>query len=145
MTPQQAAELTFLALAVWREARGESRNGKAAVAHVILHRAAHPGWWGKDLLAVVFQPWQFSSLTDPHDPQLINWPKSDDASWIESLAVSAAAIEGTLKNPAPGADSYHDISIKPPYWAKQGTLVAEIGRLRFYTTAKIRQGGKTNG
>lgn len=136
MSKNLHADIAFMALTIWREARGESVDGKTAVAYCILNRVSRPGWWGNDILSVVFKKWQFSSLTDPRDPQLTKWPLSNDPSWEESLAVAEGVISGGFKNPVQGADSYYDISIDPPKWANDGIFVKQIGRLRFYDVDK---------
>lgn len=145
MTHQESADLTFLALTVWREARGESPEGKTGVAHCVMNRVKNPAWWGNDIMAVVFLAWQFSSLTDPHDPQLSKWPRRKDRSWAESLEVAAGVIAGTLKHPAPDADSYYDISIPAPRWATKETFVKQIGKLRFHNTVKGKPEAESNG
>jgi spore germination cell wall hydrolase CwlJ-like protein len=132
MNHQQAADLAFLALTVWREARGEQWPGKVGVAHSILNRVKRPGWWGSDISSVVFKRLQYSSLTYPKDLQLTTWPKSDDPSWRECLEVAAGVIDGTISNPFPGADSYHDISIPAPAWATIENFCGYVGRLRFH-------------
>ena len=129
---QHCADITFLALTVWREARGEALDAKRAVASCILNRVHKPGWWGNDIMSVVFKKWQFSSLTDPKDPQLTTWPRSGDPSWTQALMVADAILNGIMSNPVPGADSYFDISITAPKWADDKLFVAQIGRLRFY-------------
>ena len=129
---QEAAEKVFLALVVWREARGESYEGKAAVASSIMNRVTRPSWWGHDVLSVVFKKWQYSSMTDPKDKQLAIWPQKFALDWIECLQVASNAVDGILKNPVPGADGYYDISIPPPKWATPETFVKQIGKLRFY-------------
>jgi spore germination cell wall hydrolase CwlJ-like protein len=125
------ADKVFLALAVWREARGEERIGQTAVAISILNRVHRPSWWGKSVMEVLFKKWQYSSLTDPHDPQLVAWPK-DDPTWKQCLQVASDAIDGLSPDPAPGADSYFDQSIAPPIWAKKEMFVCKIGHLSFY-------------
>lgn len=132
MDLQKGADKTFLALTVWREARGESKEVQAGVAHVILNRVRRPSWWGRDVMSVVFKKWQFSSLTDPRDKQLTTWPETNDRSWQQCLQVVADVVDGRLKNPVPGADSYYDISIPAPRWATDKDFVAMIGRVRFY-------------
>ncbi len=124
--------ITFLALVIWREARGEPYQAKVGVAFSILNRVEKPGWWGKDIMSVIFKKWQYSSMTDPGDRQLTTWPAIVDLNWIESLAVARDAFLGKLTNPMPGADSYHDISIAPPKWATPQNRVGQIGRLIFY-------------
>jgi len=126
------AERVILGLVVWREARGESDAGRAGVAFSVLNRVARPTWWGQTVLSVCARKWQYSSMTDPHDPQLTRWPLDLDASWWECLEIAAAAIEGRIENPVPGADSYHDTSIGAPKWATPDRFVRQIGHLRFY-------------
>lgn len=132
MDLQKSADRTFLALAVWREARGETKEVQAGVAHVILNRVKRPSWWGRDVMSVVFKKWQFSSMTDPRDRQLTTWPSTDDPSWRRCLSIACASIDGDLPNPVPGADHYYDISIPPPKWAAAARFVSQIGKVRFY-------------
>jgi N-acetylmuramoyl-L-alanine amidase len=132
MTPQQSADLTFMALVVWRESRGESLVAKIAVAYTVLDRVAKPTWWGHDVMSVIFKKWQYSSMTAPHDPQLTAWPVTGDQAWLDSLQAAGEAIAGSTPNPAPSADSYFDVSIPAPAWATPAMFVKAIGRLRFY-------------
>lgn len=139
MTPEelkQAQALVFMALCVWREARSESEDCRIAVAHVIKTRADNPGWWGDDVLSVVTAPFQFSSMTDPKDPQLTTWPSGGSwnlLSWQSCLLISAEVLQGTTENPVPGATHYHDTSIgQPRAWGKNVEFLRQIGRLRFY-------------
>jgi len=134
VTPEQAVELVFLALTVWREARGEPHESKLGVAHSILNRVKRPTWWGKDVLSVVTKKWQYSSLTDPKDPQLTRWPAPAEESWIECLEVARLVLEDKVRNPVEGADSYYDDSIPPPYWTIHARFVQQLGRIRFYDT-----------
>ena len=82
---QDDAEAVFLALTIWREARGEPIAAKVAVGGCFLNRVQRPSWWGHNLLEVLFTPWQVSSLTNPKDKQLTYWPLSGDASWVDCL------------------------------------------------------------
>lgn len=129
---QEYADVTFLALTVWREARGESEEGKIAVAMSIINRVKSPSWWGNDVQSVIFKKWQYSSLTDPKDPQLTTWPKTNDKSWSDCLCIAYDVLFNLVPNSAPSADSYYDISIKAPYWADDKFFVKQIGRLKFY-------------
>ena len=125
------SDKVFLALVVWREARGESMTGQTAVAMSILNRVHKPCWWGVDVMSVVFKKWQYSSMTAPKDLQLTTWPQND-YSWKQCLQISSDAIMGLTPNPAPGADSYFDDSITAPKWATPDKFVCKIGRLNFY-------------
>jgi len=125
-----------LAILVWRESRGESFDAQVAVAHSVMNRVRHPGWWGTDLLSVIWKKWQYSSLTDPNDPQIKLQPKLPDPSWLSGLGASYDVVYGDVENPAPGADSYYDISLdkigKAPKWATADKFVKQLGRLKFY-------------
>lgn len=82
-------------------------------------------------MEVLFKKWQYSSLTDPKDPQLTTWPK-DDTVWGHCLYVADGVLNGVFSNPVPGADSYFDLSIPAPAWATPEMFVKQIGKLRFY-------------
>jgi len=138
MKDTRMSDIVFMALAIWREARGESILGQTAVAMSILNRVARPSWWGHSVLEVLFKKWQYSSLTDPHDPQLTAWP-IENAIWQQCLQVAADAIHGISDNPVPGADSYFDDSIPAPKWATPETFVKQIGKLRFYNLDHDRE------
>jgi spore germination cell wall hydrolase CwlJ-like protein len=135
MALQDEADLGFFALTLWREARGESREGKIAVAHVIMNRIASPTW-GNSMMSVLFQRLQFTSLTHASDPQLSVWPKDADPSWQECLEVASGVLEETIPSNVEKADSYHDISIQPPSWATTQAFVKQIGRIKFYRVGR---------
>ena len=128
---QDYSEITFMALVIWREARGESMPGQIAVAHSIMNRVAKPCWWGKTVMEVLFKKWQYSSMTDPNDRQLTTWP-SNGPLWHQCLTIAHDVYYGKMENPVVGADSYHDISIPSPKWATQVMFVRQIGRLKFF-------------
>lgn len=125
-------DVSFLALVTWREARGEPKAGKVAVAYSIMNRVERPSWWGDSVLAVVGKKWQYSSMTDPNDKQLAMWPKANDPQWRECLEVARDVYEKAIPNPAPGADSYFADYIPPPKWADPKKFVVKIGHHSFY-------------
>lgn len=127
-------ELVLLALTIWREARGESRDARIAVGGSIKNRVDRPSWWGTDWISVMRKKWQYSSLTDPHDPQLTNWPAADDAAFAECLELADGIMAGRYRSTMLGADSYFDSSIAPPKWAAEhpDRKIGTIGRLTFY-------------
>ncbi len=129
---QYIADVFFLAFTVWREARGESYEGKLAVAQSIMNRVRLPSWWGDSVQGVVTKKWQYSSLTDPKDLQLTTWPREDDARWQECLQLALDVVNGDVGNPVPGADSYYAVTIPAPKWATDGAFVRQIGNHRFY-------------
>jgi len=132
MELQNQADKVFLALALWREARGESKEVRSAIGFVILNRVKAGGWWGTDITSVLFKKWQFSSLTDPKDKQLTTWPLSNDQSWQECLSLADAVINGKAMNEIANADSYYDISISAPKWVEKAKFVKQINKVKFY-------------
>jgi cell wall hydrolase len=131
---RQATDHWYLAMVIWREARGESAQGRAAVGWSVLNRVQKPCWWGDSIETVVTKAWQYSSMTDPRDRQLARaWPHSSEQAWQECFEIARQLIAGeVLDNPVPCADSYHDISIAPPKWTEKARKVGQIGRLVFY-------------
>jgi len=124
-TPQDfdAFKSYFLAaLCVWREARGESREGKRAVWNVIKNRCADLRW-PDNLADVVTQPYQFSSF-NTFDSNASKWPHSVDESWLESVDV-VMKDEGDNTN---GAVYYFASYIKPPYWSAGLSETVRIGK-----------------
>ncbi len=132
VTLKRAQDNFIMALTLWREDRGGTPEGRAAIAYVILNRVARQSWWGKNVLEVCTKKWQFSSLTAPGDPQLVIWPSEADSIWQDCLQAVANALDGTLPNPIGRAVNYYDVSIKAPDWATDDKFIAQIGRLRFY-------------
>ena len=131
-TEQSWIDTVFLALVVWREARGESNECKSAVAFSILNRVKRPSWWGKTVQEVLFKKWQYTSMTAPHDPQLTKWPIDSDKSWEQCFRAAVDAISDNVLNPVVGADSYWDDSISRPKWANDQNFVKKINRINFH-------------
>ena len=133
MVDQKSVDVVLVALVIWREARGESSQGKLGVAAVIRNRAAMPGWWGNDVMSVCVKPWQFTSMTGAGDANLIKWPKASDTSWQQSLAAAEMMLTDGAADPTSGATHYHDVSIeKPTGWGDKIEFITQIGKLKFY-------------
>lgn len=140
MDPKQLTEHFLMALTVWREARGEQHDARVAVAQSIAIRVAHPRWWGRSVDEVCGKPYQYSSLTDPHDPQLAkSWPKVKDSSWLECVGIAWDVMSGAALNPFPTGTHYHDVSLPgpPPAWGPTPRYLGQIGRLKFYNPEGI--------
>lgn len=131
-TEQSWIDTVFLALVVWREARGESLIGQIGVAYSILNRVENPKWWGKDIQSVIFKKKQYTSMTYSKDHQTTKWPSTQDLSWQQCFGVARDVLSHGVENPVLGADSYHDISIPDPEWATTNKFVKQIGRIKFY-------------
>lgn len=125
-------DVFYLALVIWREARGASLAAQIAVAWSLLNRVQKPGWWGTDISSVATKKWQYSSLAAPGDPQLILWPLLSDPSWLACLGVAYDVLNGVKSNPFPGADSYFDDSISAPKWVATARPCGKVDNLNFY-------------
>ena len=120
-----------LALVIWREARGEGAEGMRAVAHVIKNRvdASHlPDSWD----TVIERKWQFSSMTAPGDPMLVQWPIHPDASFAQAMKIAAEVFSGSDPDLTSGATHYCNLNVCHPAWADTLHQVAVIGHHTFF-------------
>jgi len=103
---------------IYMEARGESRQGKIAVARVTLNRVKHPDY-PKSICAVVYQRKQFSWTISPSKAKI------DPEEWFQSI--DAAAVAYNTKGFK--ATHYHNFTVKPKWGLKK---IAVIGNHIFY-------------
>ena len=128
-----AYKLVMLAIVIWREARGETKQAMLAVGCSIRNRVENPKWWGDSYPAVISKKWQYSSMTDPKDKQLTLFPQGiNDQNFGDALVVAYSVVIEGVVSPVPGADSYYDDSITAPNWATPNCFVKKIGSLNFY-------------
>lgn len=129
------SDIQVFALTVWAEARGESLEGRLAVANVIINRAK-AGFRGNTIRKVCLSPKQFScwNMTDTQrvrmlDPKTLDDPKFSD---IYVMCRSVLTQGGERRDPTNGADHYYADYIAQPVWAKKMERTAKIGRHIFY-------------
>jgi spore germination cell wall hydrolase CwlJ-like protein len=136
--------IDILARTIWGEARGDGALGMNAVAHVVMNRVSHGGWWGCDVISVCLKAWQFScwNVNDPNREKLTSVDDSDPQ-FAQALDIAANAIDGTNDDPTDGSDSYitRDLFLNPPAradgkpnWWQNLTPTAEIVNQVFYKT-----------
>lgn len=121
-----ASDFMCLAVTIYHEARGESLEGQAAVASVILNRAAVPHRWGTTVCDVTV-PVQFSYL----GRDLSFAPIEDYDAWRTAVSVATVAL---IEGPDPfldGADHYHTVNVDPA-WNDGMDVIARIGTHIFY-------------
>lgn len=102
MTPE---DRDAIVRTVYGEARGEPPEGKIAVIHVILNRAAIGGWWGSTPYDVCHHKWQFScwNANDPNSAKLPLLHRDDPSyMYIDNLVGHILA----LPDPTHGATHY---------------------------------------
>ncbi len=133
-------DLMLMTATIWGEARSESFMGKQAVAHVIVNRVKHGGWWGNTARTVMLKPYQFScwNKDDPSYPFVrrigYEWNKENVMNskiiW-DCLLAALSVVQNQSKDMTYGATHYHADYVSPS-WAKGKKAVAAIGRHYFY-------------
>ena len=119
-----------LALALYWEARGESRHGMLAVGWTILNRAQSSQFPGTPC-GVVYQggeqaPCQFSWWCDGKSDR----PRNRH-SWIQARVIAAKLLTDPPPDPTGSALFYHSTSIAVP-WKRKRTRTTRIGNHVFY-------------
>lgn len=123
-----------LAQTIYGEARGEGRDGMAAVANVVMNRVrSSVVWWGNDVIGVCKAPWQFSTWNenDPNRSIIEAMQPGDNDVFDDAFKIADAAIAGTLPDITGGATHYHTKAINPT-WADASLVSADIGAHLFY-------------
>ena len=122
----------FLTLArtVYGEARGETLDGKIAVAWTVRNRVERPRWWGRTYNEVCLKPKQFSCWDDHNRLEMMEADAADPL-FADCLYAALGAITGHIADPTCGATHYHASNVSPP-WADGQTCTCIIGHHVFY-------------
>lgn len=145
-TAQMRVEAQCLSLGIYHEARGESIEGQAAVAQVILNRARSKAY-PSSICGVIYQNayklnrCQFSFTCD----RVSDFPR-DEKSWRRAIKLSEALLcancshaeRSVLKSIAPfhRATHYHATYVRP-VWARKLRLVGRIGTHIFFESDRV--------
>ena len=127
-------ERDYLIRTIAFEAAGESDDGKAAVAHVILTRK-RSGKWGDTIKEVVTHPGQFESwMTKRAEMESLD---VEDYRYRSAAQIADAVLAGQMSDPTTGATHFLNPTVvrqrrgsSLPSWATAGGL--SIGRHTFY-------------
>lgn len=137
MNAQPYAQLTdtqLLALCIWREARGESNDGKFGVGCVVSNRVKANHFYGASWQGVILRPYQFSSFNH-NDPNSVKWPDDIDTSWIASIQ-EAQNVMANAPDITNGALYYFSRPLtEPPKAWGAVTHTVTIGSLSFWKPA----------
>ena len=120
------AAAACLSLALYHEARGESRLGQLMVAKVIVNRVASRRW-PSSMCNVITQDRQFSFYRKGNAPK----PR-DEAAWEKSQQLAMEIIKDTKILPQSTADHYHTTAVRP-VWRRGLHRVVLIGQHVFYS------------
>ncbi|WP_375460022.1 cell wall hydrolase [uncultured Enterovirga sp.] len=143
-TPGNGAAITYTerdldraARTIIGEARGQPRDGKAAVAHVIRNRVV-AGGYGADPTSVVQAPHQFEPWSRRRaELEAID---SNSPDFQEAHALAKAAFDGTEADPTKGATHFANVGTvaergdsagRPGGWLTKMTNVTKIGAHTF--------------
>src|SRR5262245_57206931 len=126
------------------EASGESDEGKAAVAYVILNRVKS-GVWGDSIKDVVTHPWQFEPwMTRRKEMEKLS---RDDPSYQHAAQIADAVLTGQTADPTAGATYFLNSNLVErrggslPEWARgEGQ---QIGAHTFYAPERLTLRGQT--
>lgn len=145
-----------LAKNIYFEARGETTDGKMAVANVTMNRVAsarfpnsicgvveqavYSRWWMEhhDRLVPVRWKCQFTWFCDGKSDNIKltdskgNTIRANMSAWQESLAIAIQAIKHEIPDITNGATHYYNPSLADPHWAPHYRQVAQIENHRFY-------------
>ena len=120
-----------LAQAVYYEAASEPREGREAVAQVVLNRVRHPNY-PKSVCGVVFEGaarMTGCQFTFTCDGSLRRMP--DPAGWRDAVDVATAALDGFVSPSVGGSTHYHAVRVRP-VWSDAMTPTRRIGAHQFY-------------
>lgn len=131
--PHDDTDLDVLARTIWGEARGESAEGRIAVAWVIRNRLDRPHRFKPTIAAICQQARQFScwNVTDPNREKLIRLDDSDHI-FRECQDIAAEVLDGRTPDPTGGADFYYNPKLAAPKWALGHEPCARIGHHVFF-------------
>ena len=127
----RARAVDCLAEAVYYEAAGEPREGREAVAQVVLNRVRHPNY-PKSVCGVVFEGAARATgcqFTFTCDGSLRRAP--DAVGWRDAVAVASAALDGFVSPTVGGSTHYHAVRVRP-VWSAAMTPTRRIGAHQFY-------------
>jgi len=130
MNPLDAYPSVLAALCIWREASNQAYSAMLGVAFVLRNRItpAH------DLVHVITQHAQFSSMTIPGDPNLVRWPQSGDSAFAACCTAIETVFGGgtSVPDPTHGATFYYSppLTTPPSAWGPV-VMTAVIDQLTF--------------
>jgi len=125
-----AHEIDCLTAAVYYEARGEPREGQAAVAQVVLNRLrdAH---FPKTVCGVVYQGLASHECQFTFACNGATSARREPGAWDRAKLVATRALDGYVAPAVGGATHYHVASLGD-IWGAQLVRVARIGQHVFY-------------
>ena len=119
-------ELGCLAMNIYFEGRGESAQGRSAIAAVTMNRVSSKHY-PDTICKVVWQRKQFSWTHIAPRHHVI----SDAESWRQALVIAGLFMGGAEMSLVGDATHYHSVKVSPS-WQDESKLVALVGAHYFY-------------
>ena len=104
----------YVSLCAWREARGEGEDGICGVLHVIRNRVL--AWYqayAEPYHQAVYAHGQFTSMSDPYDPQYRLFPPDTDPIFILCQRLAQDVVLGNDPDNTGGALYYANLMFVP--------------------------------
>lgn len=122
----------ILGRTIWAEARGESLEGKIAVANSVLNRVEKKSWYGNTISKVCLKPYAYSCWL-PSDPnfQKLKSITTADPVFAQCMAVAKDGADGILEDNIEGATHYKVVGSYAK-WAQGKEPCIVIGRHEFF-------------
>ena len=123
-------DLTYMAEAIYFEARDQAIVGQVAVGCTILNRAIKKNW-PNSIREVVHQRKQFSYYSDGK-PEVFNDKKAHYIAWT----VSDKVLNSNICDMFDGVDHYLNKNLSPATWYKSMEFIITVGDHSFYKRDK---------
>ncbi|MEM7195752.1 MAG: cell wall hydrolase [Pseudomonadota bacterium] len=120
-------QLGCLAMNIYHEGRGESAEGRAAIASVTMNRVRSKHF-PNSVCEVVWQRKQFSWTEVAPRHHVVK----DQKAWRQALVMAKLFIDGARESAVGSATHYHALHVAPN-WLDTSKLVAFVGGHAFYT------------
>ena len=128
----EKSDVLVMAQTVWGEARGETKEGQYAIAHVIKNRLDSKWWFSADTLeGVCKKKWQFSCWNkgDPNKEKMEQLTHGDIKDFVD---IANNVLDGLHDSNVGKATHYYADYISEPKWAEGKTPITKIGVHHFY-------------
>ena len=135
-------DVSVLALTLWGESRGESLEGRIAVASVIRNRANEKSWYGKGIAGVCLKRWQFSCWLpqggESNFKQLMAMANKSYGVRLKNLAyrecdwIAQGICAGDVRDQVKRSNHYYVDGASTPKWAVGQTPVLQLGTHLFF-------------
>jgi spore germination cell wall hydrolase CwlJ-like protein len=134
---KSARENRCLAEAIYFEARGESGEGQAAVAQVVLNRVSS-GLYPATICGVVYQNrWHYNACQFSFACEGKSLRIDEPDAWRQAVRIAGEVTNGTTYVSDIGASTHFHANYVRPHWARRLEKMDVIGHHIFY---KVRPG-----